>query len=66
MRRLLAGSETVGSLFAEVPHTDPPEAIRAVRTTYRFSTWERRQADGTWWERQDREVLLTVNRTADR
>jgi len=66
LRRLLAGSETTGSLFAEVPYPRPPEAIRAISETYRFSTWEERKADRTWWERQDREILLTVNRTGNR
>ncbi len=55
MRRLLDQEPSVTALIAHDPFDDaPPQAIRAVRYEYRFTSPEERAQTGRWWnaERQ--------------
>ena len=51
--QLLRGSPAVLNLLARnpFPHA-PPQYVRALLYDYRFSTWQERRTQGTWWERR--------------
>ncbi len=52
-RRLLEGSPEVLRLLETNPFPDaPPRYIRAVLYDYRFTDWETRREQGTWWTRK--------------
>ncbi len=51
--RLLQGSPSVKSLLAKDPFSKaPPRYIRAVMYDYRFTDFNTRKREGTWWHRQ--------------
>ncbi len=53
MRRLLEGSPQVLDLLETNPFGDePPKYVRAMFWDYRFTDFDRRGDDGTWWRRE--------------
>jgi len=51
LARLLLGSPDVLRLFAANPFPDhPPRLVRALSSTYRFTTPQERAATGAWWK----------------
>ena len=51
--RLLEGSPDVLRLMAKNPFSDsPPKFVRAVVYSYRFTDWQTKQKEGTWWRRE--------------
>jgi hypothetical protein len=53
MARLLQGEPTVLGLVRDNPFPGrPPRLIRALRYRYRFSSWDERRQDGSWWKRE--------------
>jgi hypothetical protein len=53
MFQLSQGSEDVLDLLAYNPFPDaPPEYLRVQVFSYRFTTFEEREATGAWWKRE--------------
>lgn len=49
LRQLRTGNKEVEKLLKDIPGQGPPEDIRVLRSTYRFSSWTERQRTGKWW-----------------
>ena len=61
MSRLLVGSPSVLALLEHNPFpSGPPKYIRAVVYYYRFTDFESRRTDGSWWRREPKGLYCPV------
>lgn len=58
--RLLSGSPAVERLLGPRPFPEKPAYARAAFYSFRYSTPEERQADGSWWKRERKGLFYPV------
>ena len=66
MSRLLEGDRATVRLLRHNPFPEaPPVLLRARRYQYRYTTWEQRRRDGTWWKREPAGEFMQPVTSAD-
>ena len=64
--RLLEGDRATLRLLRHNPFPGtPPILLRARRYRYRFTTWDERRRDGTWWHREPAGEFMPPVTSAD-